>query len=149
MLAERQQVKRRYASTLMLHVPRVDWANVSAGVKCQWRAVGHGDSPPKYGALPRPVVLHSQSAFHTDSQACLAVLEDVRKEPLGAISAEDLAAEGMADLAEFRAYWRARYTIAGYRPLTIVHVYNVRQWRDGDRDFFAHELLEHLYGPWL
>jgi hypothetical protein len=146
-LAEHQQPAPRKASTLMLHVPRVDWTAVSTGVKTQWRSARN--NAPRYNT-PRPVVLQSQSALGTEPETCLAVLEDVHREPLGAISPEDLAAEGMASLAEFRSYWKQRHNYSiGFQPLTIVTVFSVRLWRDGDREFFADVLLEHLYGPWL
>jgi hypothetical protein len=145
-LLERQ---RRSIKTPMLYVPRVDWSAVTAGVKTQWRAAGRGN--PKFKLeLPCPVVLHSQTIFRAEPDVCLAILEDVRREPLGAISPEDLAAEGMANLQEFRRYWTLRHGDGlGFRPLTIVNVYSVRLWRDGDRERFGDVLLEHLYGRWL
>jgi hypothetical protein len=142
--------ERRRASTLVLYVPRMDWAAVTAGVKTQWRAAGRGAHKYDEMALPRPVVLHSQSAFHREPDVHLAVLENVYREPLGAITAEGLAAEGMASLADFRVYWKERHKGSiGFKPLTIVNVYCVRPWCDGDRERFGDVLLEHLYGRWL
>jgi hypothetical protein len=143
-------LERRQTGTLVLYVPREDWAAVTAGTKRQWRAGGRGGPIFDRVRLPCPVVLHSQTVFRGDPDTCLAVLEDVRREPLGAISPEDLAAEGMASLAEFRTYWKQRHNYnIGFKPLSIVSVYCVRPWRDGDRERFADQLLEHLYGAWL
>lgn len=140
---------RRQTKTIQLKVPRVDWAAVIAGEKTQWRDTAHG---PQFDLtdLPRPVVLHSYQKFRRDAEARLAVLESAEREPLGAISPESLAAEGMASLSDFRKYWIERHKRVGYfMPLTTVMVYTVRPWQPDDREHFADKLLTYLYGPWL
>lgn len=134
----------------MLLVPRHDWAAVTTGAKRQFRISGGGVSPHFTKQLPTPVVLHSQTLYQTQPRTCLAVVEEARREPLGAISPEDLAAEGFATLAEFRRYWLGRYPWStGFKPLSIVSVFSVRPWCDGDRELFGGLLLDRLFGPWL
>lgn len=138
----------RRTSTLFLRVPRVDWAAVIAGQKTQFRRVGRSLAADNM-SFPRPVVLHSKPDYRDVTEVRLAVLEDIFREPLGAITPEGLAGEDVADLAEFRRYWARRHPHAGFKPLTIVAVYRISLWQPGDRERFAELLLEHLYGPWL
>jgi hypothetical protein len=138
---------RHRASTLFLRVPRVDWAAVIAGEKTQFRRVGHTLASDNM-SFPRPVVLHSRPPYRDTIEMRLAVLEDISREPLGAITAESLAAENIADLRAFRRYWISRHKV-GFRPLTIVNVYCIALWQPGDRERFADVLFEHLYGTWL
>lgn len=149
MPAPRAELPLRKASTLSLRVPRVDWAAISAGTKTQLRGVGRG--MPRFLAItpPRPIVLYSFMRFRDTAEFRLHVLEDVFYERLGAITPEGLAAEGMADLKEFRRYWSDRHHQSGFKPLTRVTVYCLRPWRDGDRERMADILIDHLYGPWL
>lgn len=137
------------ATTLSLRVPRVDWAAVSAGTKTQFRACGRGAPQFSRVKLPRPVVLHSKPVFTQERMTRLGVLEDVYREPLGAITPEGLAAEGIESLAEFRRYWILRNPTGGFKPLTLVHVYCISLWQDSDRERFGGVLIDHLYGPWL
>lgn len=149
MPAPRAEIPRREASTLSLRIPRVDWAAVSAGTKTQLRAAGRSAPRFQHVKPPRPIVLYSFLRYRDTGEYRLHVLEDVFHEPLGAITPEGLAAEGMPDLKEFRRYWSARHSDSGFRPLTSVTVYCLRPWRDGDREYFADVLLTYLYGPWL
>jgi hypothetical protein len=141
---------RQVIKTPMLRVPRHDWAAITTGAKRQFRICGRGNPPTFTKHLPTPVVLHSQTQFQTQPRTCMGVVEEVRREPLGAISPEDLEAEGFQTLAEFRRYWidRHEYSV-GFKPLSIVGVYTVRPWREGDRELFGEALLTYLFGQWL
>lgn len=146
-MQSRPELPVRSAKTLMMRVPRVDWAAICAGTKTQLRGVGGG--MPAFGnvKLPRPIVIYSFVRFRATAEQRLHVIESVELEPLGAITPEGLAAEGMADLKEFRRYWIERYD--GFKPLCVVKVYTLRPWQDGDRERFGDVLLSYLYGPWL
>lgn len=143
----RAEIPVHTVKTLSLRVPRVDWSAITAGTKTQLR---HG---ARFGAsfrdLPRPVVLYSFQQFRRDADFKLAVLEDCYKEPLGAITPEGLAAEGVADLKAFRTYWSHRHHRGGFDPLLTVAVYCLAPWRAGDRARFGDVLMERLYGEWL
>lgn len=154
-MPERPELPVRRASTLTLKVARVDWAPVIAGTKTQFRGNGRGSPTFDNVQLPRPVVLYSVQPIRRDVETRLAVLERVRREPLASISPEDLAAEGMADLKEFRLYWTARHRNrghgkgAGFKPLQIVNVYELSLWREGDRERFGDVFMQFFYGPFL
>lgn len=140
----------RMATTLTLKVPRVDWAAVIAGAKTQFRACGRGYPTFDKVELPRPVVLYSRQPFRAEPETRIAVLENVYKEPLAAITDEGLAAEGVADLAEFRRYWIERHTRGGgFKPLAIVNVYCIALWQDDDLERFGDVFMRYFYGPWL
>ena len=143
------ELVRRQLTTLFLRVPRGDWAQVIAGEKTQFRRIGRGPGATSNVEYPRPIVLHSKPEFRDVLEVRLAVLEDVFKEPLGAITPEGLAAENMPDLKAFRHYWSARHRRSRFKPLTIVNVFCFSLWHDDDRERFGALLLEHLYGPWL
>jgi hypothetical protein len=99
--------QRRKTSTLFLRVPVAEWGAVKRGSKREFRSapgaqvqwLGNAEVEP-----PMPVV-----AYSVDRQgrhdARLMVLENMWREPLGAIRPESLAAEGCRDLAEFRRRW--------------------------------------------
>lgn len=148
MTAVRPEIPRRTAATLSLRVPRVDWAPICAGTKTQLRIAGRW-SRFSQEALPRPIVLYSFQRYRSTAEFRLGVLEETIREPLGAITPEGLAAEGMADLKEFRRYWSDRHHQSGFRPLTAVTVCCLRLWQDDDRERFGDILLTYLYGPWL
>lgn len=133
-------------STAILRVPRVDWSAIIAGTKTQLR---HGPRGKPLGTLPRPVVVYSHQNFKSDADARLVALEDITREPLGAISPEGLAAEGFDSLKEFRRYWALRHHSHTFNPLLIVNVYHLALWTDGDRARFGDKLMTDLYGDWL
>lgn len=137
------------ACTLRLRVPREDWAPVIAGTKTQFRGVGRGCPNFDKVQLPRPIVLYSHQPFREEAETRLAVLEQVWKEPLAAITPEGLAAEGMSDVKEFRRYWIDRHKRSGFKPLAMVTVYSIELWREGDRERFGDNFMQFFYGPWL
>lgn len=135
-------------STLFLRVPVAEWSLVKRGVKREFRSAPGAQSQLHAIQPPMPVVGYSvdRSGRH---DARLMVLEQMWREPLGAISEESLAAEGCQSLAEFRRRWmlthRKRFT-----PTRVVTVYVVRPWRDAlDERDMADRLLGHLYGDWI
>ena len=78
----------------------------------------------------------------------IMVLEDLWREPLGAISAESLAAEGFETLDEFRRHWIGRERRL-FPPLRITTVYRIRPWTPDDDQAMAECVLRHLYGEHL
>lgn len=129
--------------TTFLRVPTIDWAAVKLGIKTEFRATGRAATQLWNVTTPCPVVGYrvSKGAGH-DSR--LLVLESTWSEPLGAISPESLAREGVSSLAEFRSYW-SRRTEHRFPPLQTVQVYRVRPLLTDDRVPLACGLLEKLY----
>lgn len=140
---------QRRLSTTFLRVPYGDWPAVKRGLKTEFRAgSGNNQVPQLWGVKPPTLVV----AYSIDSQfrheGRLMVLEDMRHEPLGAIDAGSLEAEGFASLAEFRAYWIAREH-RRFTPTRMVFAYRVRPYTVGDLDIFGDAALTHLYGEFL
>lgn len=129
------------AKTLFLCVPSVDWAAVKVGSKTEFRMAGRA-SPGQNVHTPTPVVAYTVRESGHDSQ--LMVLLAVWREPLGSISRESLAAEGLADFEHFRRYWMAR-THRRFTPLTSVLAYRLRQWVDTDVTALGSTMLRRLY----
>jgi hypothetical protein len=142
---------RTRLQTAFLKVARQDWAALVCGEKREYRVVrGRNQSPNAAGRwrTPAPVVAFSYQAFRDEPDFALLICEDTWTEPLGAISAQSLAAEGFDSIDEFRLYWRDREP-KGFRPLTDVAVYRLRPWEDSDRAEQAEILLERVYGAFL
>jgi hypothetical protein len=78
----------------------------------------------------------------------LLVLVAVWREPLGAISAESLAAEGYGSFDEFRRAWVIRER-RWFRPLDVITAYRVRPWAPEDGAEMGGALLRRLYGGFL
>jgi hypothetical protein len=95
--------RQRRLSTTFLRVPYTDWPAVKRGLKAEFRAgSGNNQVPQLWGVhTPTLVVAYSIDSQHRHDGR-LMVLESMVQEPLGAISAESLEAEGFASLAEFR-----------------------------------------------
>lgn len=141
-----QRHEPRSASTRFLRIPAVDWPAVAQGEKRQVRLLPHG--APRFHAhlLPSPVVGYSRGSIDIRSAAML-VVESFKVEPLLAISAPDLRAEGFDDIDEYRRYWNAHR--GGFKPMTRVHAYTIRPFEPSECDDFARSIFHHLYGPWL
>lgn len=135
-------IRRAKLSALALMVPPVDWPDVLAGVKTEWRLYGPDLKPRE---TPCPVVLWTRHL--TGMRTRMAVLVEYRHEPLGVIDADGLAREGFADLGEFRRYIEKRYPKGGYRPLAKARVYRVAPWDDDPK--WGRWALEQVYGAWL
>lgn len=135
------------ARTLFLRVPNADWIRVSRGLKREFRAGGGACSALWSVEPPTPVVAYRHHKVHGhDGQ--LMVLEGRWQEPLGAISAESLRAEGFETLAEFRSYWMEREH-RRFTPTRLITCYQVRPWEDGDAESFGAKLLDRLYGSFI
>lgn len=138
----------RSVSTRFLRVPWRDWAAVVTGEKRMFRHPVRQQARAM-GFTPTGVVAWTRRMASHDLETALMVLEEIKTEPLGAISPADLALEGFESLAEFRRYWKARFASGrGFDPLMKVAVVTVRPWQDGDDELLAHALLDRLYGPW-
>lgn len=145
-------IRRAYARTAFLRLPRQDWAAITQGAKTEFRSPG-GPGVPPLNLLkpPSPVIVYSPPSGFGGGELlhALMVLEDCTKEPLGAISAESLAAEGFESLAEFRRYWKRRFDRTRRRPwdpTRPISVFWLRPWRgEEDEEHFARLLLERLY----
>lgn len=134
----------RFAQTAFLRVPVRDWPHVVGGHKRELRLPGTRARKPR---TPTPAVGYCVRQIDPEPATALLVIEAMWEEPLGAISPASIAAEGFDSLAEFRSYWRAR--AFSYKPLSIVTVYRIRPFTPADTAQSAHDLIEHLYGPWL
>lgn len=137
----------------MLRVPRIDWSKVIAGQKLQFRqVVGPHASRFDYVDLPRPVVVYSYRQIDGGAEHRLMVLTAIQKHPVGAISQEDIEAEGFTDLKEFRRYWKVRQNGSGqnFRPLSPCIAYYLRPFDPAtDPELMGNRLFEHLYGEYV
>lgn len=140
---------QRRISTTFLRVPYGDWPAVKRGYKREFRAGSGNNQVPQLWGVTTPTLV---VAYSIDNQhrhdGRLMVLEEMRQEPLGAISAESLEAEGFASLAEFRTYWMEREH-RRFTPTRLVFAYRVRPVYPADLDAFGDAALEHLYGDFL
>jgi hypothetical protein len=138
--------KQRCAKTIFLRVPYMEWSQVTAGRKTEFRA-----SPRSCGQLwdvepPVPVVAYAimpGGAYKRE----MMILEETWREALGAISDESLKREGQPSKAHFRRYWMIREKTA-FRPLRTVAVYRVRPWRPQDEQRMGERLFDRLYGEY-
>jgi hypothetical protein len=140
--------QQHHVSTTFLRVPVNDWPAVKRGYKSEFRAGTGKNAVPQLWHLepPCPVVAYCVRNGRHDHE--LMVLEELWREPLGAISPESLQREGFSSLAEFRTYWIAREH-QRFRPTRMVFCYRVREWRSDDERMLADRLLSHLYGDFL
>jgi hypothetical protein len=134
-------------STVFVRVPVGEWGAIRDGRKREFRAESGNASGLWSVETPVPCV-----AYKLDSQgrysAMLMVLEAVWREPLMAISAESLAAEGFASFDEFRRHWVIREH--RYFPsLALTTVYRVRPWTPDDVDEMGELLLRRLFDEFL
>lgn len=135
------------AATLFLRVPVEDWTRVKIGEKTAFRTVpGQRVARLQNTELPTPVVAYALS--HMGEYDCLLmVLEGHRVEPLfnAMDDPEAIAREGFPTHHHFRRYWRKRRG-GVYRPLEIVHVWEVRPWEESDFADMGRHVLQRLYG---
>lgn len=126
---------------VVLMVPDTDWARVLSGEKRMFRSYNRRRLPD---VLPAPAVAYRYRMETLDT--ALIWLEETREEPLGVISADDLAEEGFETISDFRRYFAERYPRGGFRPLAPVQVYRVRPITDDDLAAYADRVIEQLYG---
>ncbi len=131
---------------MFLRVPSGDWPAVKRGLKREFRARSGIASQLHNVPVPSPVVAYAPVRDHYDAR--LMMLEAHWQEPLGAISAESLAAEGFETLAEFRRYWMARER-KRFRVTRNVLVYRVRPITAEDVRASQRQLFRRLYGAFL
>lgn len=138
---------QRQARTAFLRVPNADWINVTRGVKREFRAGSGACSALWSVEPPMPVVAYRVHKVH-GYEAKLMILVRKWQEPLGAISAASLEAEGFESLAEFRRYWMGREK-RRFTPTRMVMAYRVRPWEPEDKADMAELLLYRLYEDFL
>ena len=136
---------QRRLSTVFLRVPSRDWPAVKRGYKTEFRAGAGKNAVPQLFGVPTPIPVVAYTVRRGEHDAQLMILERCWQEPLGAISADSLAAEGFEDLKEFRAYWMEREH-KRFTPTRQVFAYRVRAFREDDRAEAADRIFEHLYG---
>lgn len=135
---------QRTIRTQPIMVPRVDWSDVRAGVKTEFRRYGAPQGGERFEE--RPVLLYTIHPATEQVDAFPAILVATWREPMGAITAESLRREGFADLGEFRRYIEQRYPNGGFRPLAMARTYRVRPWKPTDTAAMAEWALRSLFG---
>src|SRR3954453_5338346 len=98
---------RMAVANVRLPIHRIDWSRVRCFEKCMWRT--YSLAAGAIQALPRPVVLYSYHPHLPRVDTVVGLLTETWREPLGAISEEDVAEEGFASRAEFKRYFAERY----------------------------------------
>lgn len=141
---------QRQARTIFLRVPTADWIDVTRGRKHEFRAGSGACSALWSVEPPTPVVAYRTRRIggRDEYDSKLMVLERRWQEPLGAISAASLDAEGFETLAEFRRYWMTRER-RRFTPTRMVTCYEVRPFVAGEDETLGRMLLKRLYGDWL
>lgn len=145
-----REILRKDLRNTRLHIPRLDYNEIRVGAKREYR--NYGRRTFEGLTFPTPAVGYCQREWwqpehlHEGIDTCLLVIEDSWTEPLGAISAESLAAEGFEDIGAFRRYFAERYPNGGFRALANVIVYRVRPLTDEDEAAFAEAMWTRLYG---
>jgi hypothetical protein len=134
-------------STIFVRVPTAEWGAVRSGRKREFRARAGNQVALGGIETPLPFVAYRLDRYHA-YDALLMVLERVWREPLAAISAESLAAEGYDSFDAFRRAWVIRER-RWFRPLDVITAYKVRPWKPGDAAEMGGELLQRLYGDFL
>lgn len=149
---EPRPLKQHQLKTVMLRVPTPVWSKVSTGRVHEFRAAT--GNAPRLWKFPLPILAlaYRRRLGSTDYDYRLMVLEAVRREMLGAITEEGLAAagyEGDDALARFRRDWMIAEK-KRFEPLRKVVVFTVRPIQDdGDLTSAGLAIIEHLYGDYL
>lgn len=91
------------------------WEQVLAGTKTQTRRIAKGASPP--WRVGRSYAVQPGRGKHAVGRI---LVTDVRREPLGRLSARDARAEGYASRAEFEETWASMH--GAYDPMQLVDV---------------------------
>jgi len=138
---------QRQATTIFVRVPNAEWAAVRYGGKCEFRAACGKHSALWNVPTPTPAVAYCVDQIGR-YRSSLMVLEDVWREPLGAITPESLEAEGYGTYQDFKRAWIKREHRA-FPPLRMTTVYRIRPWRPEDEHAMASELLHRLYGDFF
>ena len=138
---------QRQARTVFLRVPYQEWTLVKSGRKQEFRASPRACS--QLWDVEPPTAVVAYAIFPAQGyKRQLMVLDELWREPLGAISEESLAREGQPDIAHFRRYWMKREKTK-FKPTRMVTVYRVRPFGEGDVAHMADRLFQRLYGGFL
>ena len=148
----------RHAHNIPVRAPRKEFAKIAYGQQRVFRTYSGSDKPNRSTApmlteapeCPRPILLWTSrdpNARVASVEAIPMVLLRYEYLPLGAISLEDLQAEGHRSISAYRHYWaHARHAKLGWRPHDLVNVFEVRPWMRDDLDGLGGWALEQLYG---
>ena len=124
---------------------------VSTGRVSEFRAAA-GNASQLWGVpLPTLAVAYRRRLAKREYDYRLMLLEDVRREALGAITDDGLARagyEGDDAFARFRREWMIEEK-RRFDPLRVMMVYRVRLLQDGDLDQVGRALVGHLYREYL
>jgi hypothetical protein len=135
----------------MLRVPSPVWPMVSTGRVSEFRAAT-GNVPQLWRVpLPTLAVAYRRRLSASDYDYRLMVLEAIRREALGAITEEGLAAAGYVG-DNPRGRFRRDWMIAEkkkFEPLRTVVVFTVRPVQDGDKRRIGEAIVDHLYGDYI
>lgn len=147
---EPRPLKQHKAKTVFLRVPSPVWAMVSTGRIREFRAAS-GNAPQLWNVpLPTLAVTYRRRRSTTEYDYRLMTLLNVRREALGTITDEGLAAAGYVGemaFARFRRDWVINEK-KRFEPLRTVFVYTVRPVQAGDLDTAGQALIDHLYGDY-
>lgn len=135
----------------MLRVPSPVWPLVSTGRVSEFRAAT-GNVPQLWNVpLPTLAVAYRRRLSARDYDYRLVMLERIRREALGAITEEGLAAAGYTG-DDARARFRRDWMIAEkkkFEPLRTVVVFTVRLVDLGDTRRVGEAIVDHLYGEYI
>jgi hypothetical protein len=134
-------------STIFVRVPTDQWGAIRSGRKTEFRTRAGNRATLAGIDTPLPCVAYRLDRYRI-YDAEMMVLEAVWREPLMAISAESLAAEGFASFAEFRQAWIIKEK-RWFRPLDVVTAYRLRPWTPEDGAGMGDALLRRLYSEFL
>lgn len=139
------------AKTVFLRCPTEVWGLVSTGKVEEFRAASGNASQLWNVPLPTLAVIYRPRRGSGEWDYRAMLLADVRREALGAISAEGLARagyEGVDAMARFRRDWVIREK-RPFTPLRTVFVYRVRPVTSEDLVSVGLSLVERLYGGYV
>lgn len=135
----------------MLRVPTPVWPMVSTGRVREFRAAT-GNVPQLWKVpLPTLAVAYRRRLGVVEYDYRLITLEAIRREALGAITPEGLAAAGYIG-DDARARFRRDWMIAEkkkFEPLRKVVVFTVRLMEPGDAGRAGEAIINHLYGEYF
>ena len=146
-IIERPLVQHR-VQTCFIRVPAAAWPAVSSGQISEFRQAA-GNAPQLWRMpLPTLVIIYNRRHQPTFDYR-LVMLEEIRQEMLGSITAEGLERAGYTGEQAFERYRRdiALSSRQRFSPLTHVFVYRVRPVQDdGDLVAVGATLVNRLYG---
>jgi hypothetical protein len=145
---EPRPLKQRQVSTVFLRCPSYLWPQVSSGAVGEFRAAAGGVPQAWKVPIPTLAVVYRRQLSKTAYDYRLMMLAGVRREHLGAITEEGLAAAGYEGED---AYVRFRRDLIiaekrRYNPQRMVFVFTVRPICEGDREAAGLAVLQRLYG---